>query len=175
MERYFAWGAISFATAGAVCDIRTHRLPNALTYCGIASGILVRTLLDGWRGMGQALLGGLIGGGAFLVFFLLQGLGAGDVKLMTAIGSWAGWQQSFVVLLATAIAGGLLAVAYMIWNRRVAQTIRNMGALARSFRDSGIRPHPEINLNNSRCIRIPYAIAIAAGTLYAFGLMVWGG
>jgi prepilin peptidase CpaA len=175
MERYFAWGAITFATAGAMWDIRTHRLPNTLTYCGIVSGIFCRTLFEGWQGMGQSLLGGLIGGGVFLLFFLVQGLGAGDVKLMTAIGSWAGLEQSLVVLLATAIAGGALAVVYMVCNRRVEQTMRNIDLLVRFHRKSGLRPHPEINLTNARCIRIPYAIAIAAGTLYTFGLMTWGG
>ena len=175
MERYFAWGAISFAAAGALCDIRTHRIPNQLTYCGIASGILFRTWFSGWHGMGQALLGGLAVGGAFLLFFLVQGLGAGDVKLMTAVGSWAGLQQSLAILLATALAGGVLAVAYMVYYRRVGQTMRNIGLLARFHRISGVRPHPQLNLSNTECIRIPYAVAIAAGTLYASGLTIWGG
>ena len=175
MERYLAWGAISLAMAGAICDIRTHRLPNALTYCGIVTGVLFRTWLSGWQGMGEALLGGSVAGGAFLLFFLVQGLGAGDVKLMTAVGSWAGLRQSLVVLLATAIAGGMLAVAYMIYYRRVGQTMRNFGLLARFHRTSGIRPHPQLNLSNAECIRIPYAVAIAAGTLYAAGLTIWGG
>jgi prepilin peptidase CpaA len=79
------------------------------------------------------------------------------------------------VLLATAIAGGVLAVGYMIRHRRVVQTFRNIGLLARFHGSSGLRPHPEINLNSSDCIRIPYAVAIAIGTFYAFSLMKAGG
>lgn len=175
MERYLAWGAISLATAAAVCDVRTHRLPNALTYGGIASGILCRTLIDGWAGMEQALLGGLLSGGVFFLFYLVQGLGAGDVKLMAAIGSWVGLEQSLVVLLATAVAGGVLAVVYMIFHRRFGRTMRNIGTLVRFHVSSGIRPHPEINLSSAESIRIPYAIAIAAGTVYALGFVIRGG
>jgi prepilin peptidase CpaA len=175
MEAYFAWGAVSLAIVAAAYDIRTRRIPNTLTYGGIVSGVVLRTLMEGWHGMGQALLGGVMAGGAFLLFFLVKGLGAGDVKLMAAIGSWVGFAQSVVVLIATAMAGGVLAVGYMIYHRRGAQTLRNIVLLTRFHGRSGIRPHPEINLNSSDCIRIPYAVAIAIGTFYAFSLMQLGG
>jgi prepilin peptidase CpaA len=73
-------------------------------------------------------------------------------------------------MLATALAGGILAVGYMIVRRRGFRTLRNLGTLFRYHLASGLAPHPEINLQNPQAIRIPYALAIAAGTFYAFGL-----
>lgn len=174
MGNYFVLGALSFATIGALWDILTRRLPNALTYGGIASGLLFRAGFAGWEGTKEALAGGLLGGGVFLLFFLVRGMGAGDVKLMTAVGCWAGLEQAFVIVLATAIAGGMLAVGYMTYYGRVGRTLRNVGTLARFHLAAGLQPHPEINLSSARAIRMPYAVAIAAGTLYAFGAIVWG-
>jgi prepilin peptidase CpaA len=119
--------------------------------------------------MREGLEGALLGGGIFFLFFLVRGMGAGDVKLMAAIGSLAGVQQSWVIILATAIAGGILAVGYMIFYKRFGRTLANVGALVRFHLTSGLQPHPEVSLQNPEAIRMPYALAIAAGTFYSLG------
>jgi prepilin peptidase CpaA len=173
-EMHFMLGGVAFAAVGAWWDVRTRRIPNSITYSGIVSGLLLRTAVGGWLGAKEALAGGLLAGGVFLLFFLVKAMGAGDVKLIAAVCSWSGLHQAWVILIATALAGGVVAVVYMVMYGRVGRTLRNIGILARFHLASGLQPHPEISLENARCIRMPYAVAIAAGSLYAFGSTLQG-
>lgn len=163
------------AVVAAVWDVRQGRIPNRLTYGAMVGGLFLRTFLAGWRGALDGLAAGLIGGGVFFLFFLVRGMGAGDVKLMAAVGVWSGLTHLAVVMLSSALAGGILALGYMILRRRGLRTLRNLGTLFRYHLASGLAPHPEINLQNPQAIRIPYALAIAAGTSYAFGLLLLRG
>ncbi len=175
MDKYLLAGGLACAVAGAYMDVRSARIPNRLTYGALLAGLVVRFFLGRWGGVlgvGEGLLAALLCGGIFLVFFMLGGMGAGDVKLMAAIGCWAGIRQGLITLLATAIAGGLLAVAYMVFYRRASRTIHNLGSLLRFHLTSGLRSHPEINLKSSDAIKMPYAVAIAIGTVYCMGLLL---
>jgi len=154
------------AIVGAAFDVHLNRIPNWLTYGGLAVALTLRTILGGWRSLGQGLAGILIGGGILVVFFLVHGMGAGDVKLMAAVGAWMGLHQTLRVLVATALAGGALAVFYMVFYKRVGSTFRNLGKLLRFHLTSGVRPHPELSLQGSEAIRVPYGLAIALGALY---------
>jgi prepilin peptidase CpaA len=172
MEKYLLAAGLACALLAAFTDVRSGRIPNRLTYGALLAGLAVRTYLGGWGGLLEGLLAALICGGIFLVFFVMGGMGAGDVKLMAAIGCWAGIHQGLITLLATAIAGGVLAVGYMVFYRRGSHTIRNMGSLVRFHLTSGLRSHPEINLKSSDAVKIPYAVAIAIGTVYSMGLLL---
>jgi prepilin peptidase CpaA len=170
MDIYLAIGALVCASLAVVWDLRQGRIPNRLTYAAISLGLGVRLILGGWRSASDGVTAGLVGGGVFFLLFLVRGMGAGDVKLMTAIGMWAGLRQLVVILMVTALAGGVLAVGYMVARKRGLGTLRNIGALLRFHVVTGLSPHPEINLENPQAIRIPYALAIAAGTFYAYGM-----
>jgi len=102
----------------------------------------------------------------FLLLFLIGGMGGGDVKLMAAVGTWAGSSQALPVLITSAIVGGLLAVLYMILGRRILLTLRNSLELIQHHVSSGIRPHPYLNVQEAGTMRVPYGLAIAMGTLY---------
>jgi len=175
MGLYLAIGGMVCAGLAAAADLRWGRIPNRLSYTAMVCGLLLRAVLGGWRDSLEGLAAGLIGGGVFLLFFLVKGMGAGDVKLMTAVGIWAGLKQLPAILIATALAGGVLAVGYMLARGRAWQTIRNLGSIFRFHVSVGISPHPEINLDNPQAIRIPYALAIAAGTFYVFGVALMRG
>jgi len=173
VERYLLVGAVAIALAGAVSDLRSARIPNRLTYGSLLAGIAVRAIW-GWQGIKGGLIGLLAGGGLFLLLFLLGGLGAGDVKLMAAVGAWAGWPQTVVILLVAAIAGGVLAIGYMLFYKRVRLTLLNVVELARHHLVSGIQPHPQLNVREAGALRIPYGLAVAMGTLYCLGITVLG-
>jgi prepilin peptidase CpaA len=170
VEKYFLAGAVICAVAGAVCDVRRKRIPNRLTYGSILLGLWIRLILAGGRGFIDGLTGGLACGSVFLLFFLVKGMGGGDVKLMAAVGAWAGLGQAVDILIATALAGGILAIGYMIAHRRIGRTVLNIGSLLRYHFTSGVRPHPDLNLGGPSSIRIPYALAIAVGCVYALGV-----
>jgi prepilin peptidase CpaA len=162
------FGALVSAVIGAISDVRARRIPNWLTYSSLATGLAVGAILGGWHGLGQAAGGMLVGGGVFFLLFLVRGMGAGDVKLMAAVSAWVGLKDSGSLLLATALAGGVLAVYYMAFYRRLGSTVANAGELLRFHLASGIKPHPELSLRSNASLRMPYGVAIAAGTLYLF-------
>jgi prepilin peptidase CpaA len=160
-----AYAAASFvcASIGAICDVRTRRIPNALTGCGILIGLLLHLFLGGWRSMGAAAGGGLVAGTIFLLFYLGGGLGAGDVKLMVAVCCLAGFGSLPTILLGTALLGGVFAIVLALHHHRLKETLVNMGRLMVYHSKSGLRPHPDLNLSNPRTLRLPYGLAIAAG------------
>ena len=175
MEQYLLIGALSVAAVGAVLDLRGGRIPNWLTYGGLLAALAVQFLLFGWPGVKGGLMGALAGGGIFYLLFLVGGLGGGDVKLMAAVGAWAGAAQTVVVLVAAAIAGGGLAVGYTIFHRRVRLILLNTGELIRYHLTNGLKPHPVLNIREQSALRIPYGVAIAMGTLYCLGRTFSGG
>lgn len=163
-EWLYPTAALACALAGAAFDVRSRRIPNFLTLPGILFGLLLHFGLGGWRQMGLAALAGLICGVLFLIFWLAGGMGAGDVKLMAAVGTIAGLPLVAYLLILTAIAGGVMAIGLALWRGRLRETIRNVGALALHHRMEGLSPHPQLNVANARTLRLPYALAVAAGT-----------
>jgi prepilin peptidase CpaA len=116
----------------------------------------------------MALAAGAVGGGIFLLFHIAGGMGAGDVKLMTAIACLVGFHSLVQVLAMTAIMGGVFALCLAIARGKLKETIFNIGSLMNHHRMAGLTPHPDLNLDNRQTLRLPYAIAIAAGCLITF-------
>lgn len=156
--------ALACALVGAGFDVHSRRIPNFLTLPGILLGLMLHLVFGGWKQMGLAALAGLICGFLFLIFWLAGGMGAGDVKLITAVAAIAGMPLVPWLLILTALAGGVMGVALALWRGRLKDTIRNVGALALHHRIEGLAPHPELNLANAGTLRLPYALAVAAGT-----------
>ena len=170
---YLVFFALLLALAGAAVDLRQHRIPNWLTYPGILIGIALRGALLGWKGVWSALAGCLLAGGIMFLFYAVRAMGAGDVKIMAAIGAFIGPSRAVVVLLATAICGGVLAIVYALYRRRMLSTLKNMGTVLRFHAWAGVQSHPEFNLDNPAALRMPYGLAIALGTLYGFVAILW--
>ncbi len=156
------------ALIGSVFDVKSRRVPNLLTGPAIIFGLLLHLSLSGWRDMGVAAAAGFICGLVFLVFYLAGGMGAGDVKLITAVGCLCGFHNIVYLLALTGIAGGLMAVCLALSRGRLKETIFNVGALVAHHRSEGLTPHPEINVLNASTLRLPYALAITAGCFMTF-------
>ncbi len=169
---YLMVGAVVCALVAAGWDLARRRIPNLLTYSAAVLGLSAQLVVAGRKGLLDGLAGGLVAGGIFFALFALRAMGAGDVKLMAALGCWVGIRQGLLIVLASAIAGGLLAVIVMVARRRVGRTLRNIGELGRFYAGAGLKPHPQINLQNPESVAVPYAVAIAAGTLYCFGVLL---
>jgi prepilin peptidase CpaA len=166
-ESLFMVGALTVAGIGGITDVSTRRIPNKLTYLAMMIAIAGRFALQGWHGLGSALLGGLVGGGAFLIFFLLHAMGAGDVKLITAVGCFVGPGSAIEIVLASAIAGGVFAIIYALWQGRLRTVLVNCLDLIQFHAAAGAEVHPSLNLSNPQAVRLPYGVAIAAGVMYS--------
>ena len=171
-ELLFLATALAFALAGAVFDVRSRRIPNFITLPGILFGLVLHFFLGGWHELGLSAIACLICGGIFLVFWLAGGMGAGDVKLIAAVGCIAGFYQIAWLLILTALAGGVMGVALALWRGRLKETFMNVGVIAVHHRTEGLTPHPNLNVANAWTIRLPYALAIAAGSALTLCMLV---
>ncbi|MBS1823806.1 MAG: prepilin peptidase [Acidobacteria bacterium] len=156
----------------AVFDFRSRTVPNWLTVCGAVAGAALHVGLNGWGGLKFSLLGLGLGFLIFLPLFALRGMGGGDVKLMAAIGAMAGVSNTFVIFILTAVLGGVLAIAMLLWKGGLGRTMRNVGHILSQL-GRGKAPHtgrPELDIDQSTSMKLPYAIPMALGTLlYLFG------
>jgi prepilin peptidase CpaA len=152
----------------ALMDWRTRRIPNWLTVPGIVSAMTLHAVLGGWHG----LLFALEGAGLALFLLLLpvkiRVLGAGDWKLMGAVGAFLGPILWLFVLLGSIFVTGFMAVGQMYRARRVMETLRNMIVLVRGFLSFGLQPNPQVSLDNPRSLKLPFGVAVAAATLICF-------
>jgi prepilin peptidase CpaA len=157
---------IALLTAGMACvsDLRSRRIPNLLTFGAAAAGVLFHGVTGG-AGSGLTSVGGVVVGIALLVaVYLVGGLGAGDVKLVGALGAWFGPMDTVWLVLYTGVAGGVLAIAVAARHSYLRQALRNIGLLLAYWRLAGIRPMGGLTLQTAGGPRLPYATSILAGT-----------
>jgi prepilin peptidase CpaA len=156
---------LALVAVAAYFDIRWRRIPNWLTFSGIVAGLALHASLAGWAGLRLSAGGFLLGFAVYLLFYCIRAMGAGDVKLMGAVGAIAGPAGWFPVFLATALAAGLIAVVVSLANGRLRKTLWNVGFLLSELihlRAPYYR-RPELDVTSPLAIRTPHGVAIAAG------------
>lgn len=173
VDSILLFGALAVAITAAVIDVQQHRIPNRLTYPAMVAGMLLHFCLGGWKGAVTAFEGLLLAGGIVFVFYSVNAMGAGDLKLFAALGSIVGPMNSLRIVLTTAVAGGILAIFYALYRGRLRSTLVNVGSVMKFHAWAGMQSHPELNLDNPKALRMPYGVAIAAGTLYTFVVACW--
>ncbi len=159
-------GQIMFLTlvavllAAVVTDIRSCRIPNFLTIPAMATGLLLHALRDGQTGLVTSLEGLGIGLGLFLIPYLRGGMGAGDVKLMAAVGSFLGPQGVLFAGLITMLLGGVYAVAVMVGHWGLRNSVDRIKSMFLS------RPEKTALLTALNAqLQLRYALVIGLGTL----------
>ena len=155
--------AAAVAVAAVVCDVRARRVPNTLTFPAAALALLYAAVSGGWPALGTSVLGLVAGIALFFPIFALGGMGAGDVKLMGALGAWLGPLAALWVALYGSLAGGVLAVGVALGHGYLGTALRNLWMAVAIWRVSGVQPIPGVTLGDAAGPRLPYAIPIAAG------------
>ena len=164
---------MALAICGGWLDWRSRRIPNWLTVPALLLGLGANTLAWGWPGAKAALEGTGLGLGLLLPLVLLRGLGAGDWKLMGALGAFLGPARLLVVLLGTVFIAGAMAVVEMVRRKRVKQTLANLWILILIVLTFGHRSAREnISLDNPRLIALPFGAAAALSTVLFFCLLL---
>ena len=152
MEWLFYLGVIVAVLATAE-DLWRRRVSNYVTAGAFVAGIAVHAWLFGWSGVWESLLGGVGGFLAFLIFFVLGGMGGGDVKLMAGFGTIVGGDHIVLAIVLVAMLGGLMAAGYLAF---------------RKLRDLAKRDESAAADKLARKAMIPYAPAISLGMLLTF-------
>jgi len=147
-------------------DLRWSRIQNWLTFSAMGIGIFLQAWMGGVHGALSSLVGLGVGMGLFLLPYACRAIGAGDVKLMAAIGSLIGATGVLSVALLSVLAGGLYALGAMIYQWGVAATSRKLAFVAYgAFVTGGSTGLWDLQLP----FKLRYGLAIAAGTLLFLG------
>ncbi|MBK5292472.1 MAG: prepilin peptidase [Acidobacteriia bacterium] len=144
------WVAGLVGTVATVEDLARRTVSNWLPALALAGGLAGHSVVEGWRGAGSALLGAVGGFCVFLVFYLLGGMGGGDVKLMAGFGAILGVGRLLPATLLAAVFGAAIAAGVL-----------GVSAILRVLKKGGRTDRP---------LAIPYAPAIVMGvwlTLFA--------
>jgi prepilin peptidase CpaA len=156
---------IAVSLTACIFDMRTRRIPNVLTLGAAAGAWVVALAQGGPAALGWSTAAWLLATLLFFPAFALGGMGAGDVKLIGALGAWLGPLGVIYLAFYTALAGGVMALVAVLARGYLREAFRNLYLLLMYWRVQGLRPHPDLSLETSRGPRLAYAIPIAAGAL----------
>jgi prepilin peptidase CpaA len=159
-------------TAGWI-DYRTRRIPNWLTVTGALMGIAMQTFLAGRHGLATALQGMSLALLCLLPMVLLRAMGAGDWKLMGALGAILGPVMMLFVLVGAIFVSGIMALVIIIRAKRVKETFTNVFVLVQGFLSFGLRNFPDITLDNPALLKLPFGVAAALATVLCFLATRW--
>lgn len=159
--------AVTVCALAAAWDVTTRKIPNLLTLGAALSAAAFYLWTDGVSGLANSLAGWMAGTALFFPFFALGGMGAGDVKLLGAIGAWVGPWAAVWIALISAIAGGVLAIIVSAAHGYTRQALSNLWGLLLHWRVAGPTPLPTLTLERGAGPRLAYAIPILVGTLVA--------
>jgi prepilin peptidase CpaA len=163
--------ALILAAIAGVTDWRSRRIPNWLTVSGLLVGIAANGAASGLNGLKTSLLGAGLGLLLLLPFVFLRSLGAGDWKLAGALGAIVGPGVLVDLLMGSIFVAGIMALALVIYKRRLMETLRNIGRMLRSMLTFHM-PGAEVSLDNPQSLKIPYGVALALTTLL-YGILNW--
>jgi prepilin peptidase CpaA len=153
------------AVIAVAFDVRTRRIPNWLTFGGAAAALAYSVTTSGLAGLGTAVAGWLVGAALFFPFFALGGMGAGDVKLLAALGAWLGPAETVWLATYAAAAGGAVAVVVAVATGYLRTALSNLFLMVMHWRTQGATPVPGLTLADSKAPRLAYAIPITIGVL----------
>jgi prepilin peptidase CpaA len=175
-----AWCIVLLVSiTGAIWDVRTGRIPNALTMPVFLAGLLWSAYAGGVAGFSGSLGGAMLLALPCLFLFLFAGGGAGDVKLLGALGAWLSIHDAVVALGCVAAAGVVCGVVTTLVRRRSAMLYANLsrmaGSFAFAFASRRTRDATVLMPSEGQMQPMPYGIAIALGVwVAAGGRWIWG-
>jgi prepilin peptidase CpaA len=162
--------AVTIALVASASDLRFRRIPNALTFGGAIAALVFAAFTHGISGVGSSLIAWLMATAVWLPIYALGGMGAGDVKLMAAVGAWLGPGDVAYAALYAAIAGAGFALGLAIIHGCVRQTISNVQLLINHWQVVGFAPHAQLTLGTATSPRLAYAVPVLTGTVMTIWL-----
>jgi len=161
------------ALVAAATDIWKFKVYNALTLPLLVSGLLYHAFR---AELADSLLGVLFGFAALIVLYIIGGMGAGDVKLMAAVGAWLGMPLTFYVFIASSLAAGVYSIGLVVWTGQVGETAVNLQILwlrlasVGRYLGSDDKVESEVRRSDRRKRIIPFAAMVAIGLV---ATLIW--
>jgi prepilin peptidase CpaA len=159
-----AWGLGARGMTAGIYDLASRRIPTGLTLSGAAAGLGLNLLLFGAAGLSLSLRGLATGGGVYMVFYLLRAMGAGDVKLMAAVGAFLGPGQWFEIFLISSALGAAAAIVLALRKRRLRSVVSNVAFLVSELLHlrAPYLGKPELDLRSEKAIALPHGAVVGA-------------
>ena len=170
------WGAVIGASLiAAFTDVRTRRIPNVLTFPLLLTGLCYAAYVGGWSMVTHALLAAVVISLPFVILFVFAGGGAGDAKLMAAIGAWLGLSTGVLTLASICITGAMLAVLHTLVSGTFMATMVRVAAFPKGlavllFSGTSLRDLHSYSVVPAPVQTIPYGVSILVGTIIATGI-----
>jgi prepilin peptidase CpaA len=158
---------VALVLTAAIWDLRLRRIPNALSLAGAVCGVALNSFLFGLSGLKESLEGLAIAFGVYFVLYLVRAMGAGDVKLMAAVGSFVGPGNWFFIFLITAVLGGVIALAVLAWRKRLRKTFDNVLFIVAEmmhFR-APYMGREELSVKSQKAFTLPHGAVIGLGCM----------
>lgn len=168
---------LALILASGFCDLKERKIPNNITFTGILIGIFFNLITGGLTGFLQAVIGLFAGLAIFFLPFAMGGMGAGDVKLMGAIGALMGWQFSVMTAIYSALVGGMMVLGYLLFKGTLRETLTKMifslitillnFANRFGYNEYAYRAQEKFQKHGHtyQKVYIPYGVAIAGGAV----------
>ena len=173
MTHWMAGGAVILCCVATWWDLRYRRIPNALTVPALGIALCMHGATEAGQGLLLSAAGALAAGALLLPGLLMRFTGAGDVKLLMAVGAFLSFPDAFLAGLLALVLGGLLGLLSALRWGRLGEVISRSFGLARWFaqRASGV----SLAAPATSGLRVPFGIAIALATLLVVFLPGLGG
>ena len=158
---------LAVAVVAGIYDWRFRRIPNWLTLAGVIAGFSGHFYLEGPAGLLISAKGFGMAALIYVALYLARAMGAGDVKLMAALGSIAGPMNWFLFFLASSILGAVAAIAMTLAHGRFYSTLWNVGQIVKEltlFR-APYKRQPQLDLHHTNALRIPRGTVIGVTAL----------
>jgi prepilin peptidase CpaA len=174
---------VLIVVTAAIYDLRYRRIPNWLVLVGLVLGIGLNTAMFALAGLQAAgLTRALLGMGlALLIYFplyLLRAMGAGDAKLMAAVGAIVGWGNWLAIFVLTAVIGGVMGLVVLLFAGRLRKTFWNLGWIINEIIHFRAPYHSseELDVRSAKAMRMPHGVAIALGSIaFLVARVIWSG
>jgi prepilin peptidase CpaA len=161
--------AVMLSLLAMYTDFRFRMIPNRLTLPAICLGLVLNFAGNGWQGLLFALAGFAVGFGLMLLPYLIGGMGAGDVKLLAALGALLGGYAILNVFLYATIIGGFIAAFLAVRNKRLTKSLANLVYIVTGF--FLYRSLSTTDRIADKTVKVPYGIALGTG---AFCYLLFG-
>jgi prepilin peptidase CpaA len=131
----------------------------------MAAALIAHGVLDGVNGLLSSVLAGAVILAIMVLVILMRGMGMGDLKLMLAVGMFAGMQKCLWVMLFTVLINGVLSLAFALRKRYFKRAATNTLTILCHVVRHPFTPHPELNLDNESVHRYPFGVAVGLGCI----------